>query len=43
MKEYGFSLHLISRYKDNLQFWPYTGEYGSERTRIMAYFSKWYT
>ena len=27
----------------NLRFCPYAGEYGSEKTRIMAYFLQWYT
>ena len=39
MREYGFSLTHILPYKDkNLRFCPYKGEYGSVKTRILAYF-----
>ena len=39
MREYGFSLTRILPYKGKiLRFCPYTGEYGSVKSRIFAYF-----
>ena len=37
MSEYGFSLSLIFPYKP--RFCPYTGTYGSKKTRILDYFT----
>ena len=39
MREYGFSLTRILPYKDKVyDFYPYTGEHWSVKTRILAYF-----
>ena len=40
MREYGFSL---TRILQNLRFCPYTGAYGSVKTRILAYFMQCYS
>ena len=41
MLEYDFSLtRSFPYYEKALQCFPYTGKYGSEKTRILAYFTE---